>query len=67
MSKRIWFIPACVDKYEDIAPASATAQVHPAQFAVRMATGRGAGHARVAVGAPVEEIEYEDVGPYVSK
>ncbi|KAJ9133418.1 FAD dependent oxidoreductase [Pleurostoma richardsiae] len=57
-----WFEPPCIDKYEDIAPAQETAQVHPHQFTLAMARLAEEKGARILSNSPVEELEYAMAG-----
>ncbi|KAH8896182.1 FAD dependent oxidoreductase [Thozetella sp. PMI_491] len=53
-----WFRQQDVEKYEDIAPASATAQVQPALFTSAMARLAEEGGAKILIDSPVEGLEY---------
>lgn len=53
-----WFRRESIVAYEDIAPRSETAQVHPYQFTLKLAQLAEEAGARILTGCHVEEIQY---------
>jgi len=54
-----WFLPKCIESYEDISTSSATAQVNPYQFTHAMAKLAEEAGAKVTIGS-VDKIDYDE-------